>query len=279
MTRLAIVGVGLIGGSLARAARARGVAGHIVGVDPAFRDAERILGADIDAWCDPSDEASLERALSAADLIVLAMPVRVILTELERVLGFGTTVTDCGSTKRAIVQAALQLPGTGRFVPGHPMAGLPEGGVEHASADLFVGRRWILCPESSSPAAFQQVEDFVRQVGATPVNMAADAHDRAVALTSHVPQVLASALGARAAESGAEVAAGPGFASATRVAGGSPEIWRDIFASNADEVCRALGDIISELERVRSGLARPQPDTGAAMELLARARQARQRKE
>ena len=278
MTSLAIVGVGLIGGSLARAARARGAAKTIVGVDPSFREAEKVLGGDVDSWCDPSDAVALAEALSAVDVIVLAAPVRVILQELDRMLGFGATVTDCGSTKRAIAQAARKLPDAGRFVPGHPMAGLPAGSVAHASAELFVGRRWILCPEASARASLERVEELVRGVGAIPVTMAAEEHDRAVALTSHVPQVLASVLGAKAAESGAEIAAGPGFASATRVAGGSADIWRDIFATNADEVCRALADVCVELERVRAGLERQVPDTGPVMELVARARRARGRR-
>ena len=155
------------------------------------------------------------------------------------------------------------------------MAGFPEGGVEHADAELFVGRRWILCPEHCNPAAERQVEAMVRAVGAEPVSMQADAHDRAVALTSHAPQVLASALRAIAAEQGADTAAGPGFASATRVAGGSADIWQDIFASNADEVCWALQQMIGELEGVVARLKEDPPNTEGVMAVLARARRAR----
>jgi prephenate dehydrogenase len=157
------------------------------------------------------------------------------------------------------------------------MAGLPEGGVEYASADLFVKRRWILCPENSAPSSLMRVEGLVRKVGAEPVSMTAADHDKAVALTSHVPQVLASVLRATATELGADVAAGPGFASATRVAGGSPEIWDDIFESNADEVSWALLRVIDELQIIAEELGGSPANTAAVMQLLGRARVAREK--
>ena len=208
---------------------------------------------------------------------MLSAPVRVILAQLGRTLDYGAVVTDCGSTKREISQALAQHPGRARFVPGHPMAGFPEGGAAHAKADLFVGRRWILCPEASSNEARREVEALVQLVGAEPVEMSPAAHDRAVALASHVPQLLGSVLRATATEVGADAAAGPGFASATRVAGGSPAIWGDIFSSNADQICWALKCVTQELEQVIAGLERDPPDTGPALALLARARRARER--
>jgi len=275
MKSLAVVGVGLIGGSLVRAMRERAPEVRLVGVDPAWRDVAQVLGDNLDDVIDAGDRQAVQRAFAGVDLIVLSAPVRVILAELSRALESGAVVTDCGSTKREIAQAAIAHPSRGRFVPGHPMAGLPRGGAAHAKPDLFVGRRWILCPEASSDEARRCVEALVRQVGGLPVEMSPAAHDRAVALASHVPQLLGSVLSATAAEYGADAAAGPGFASATRVAGGSADIWGDIFSSNADQICWALKCVAHELEQVVRGLERDPPDTAPALELLARARQTR----
>jgi len=274
MTQIAIVGVGLIGGSLALALRKHGYAGRVVGIDPSWQKAEHALGGEL-LIVNALESQRVAEVLGASELIVLSMPVRLIREQVASALGYGVAVTDSGSTKREIVRALASCPGAERFVPGHPMAGLPEGGVEHARAELFEGRRWILCPEACEPASLAKVEAMVRQVGAEPLHMSAAEHDRAVALASHVPQVLASVLRATAAETRADVVAGPGFASATRVAGGAAEIWEDIFASNADQVRWALGKVISELESVLDGLGREPPDTRSVMQLLARARAAR----
>ncbi len=276
MNSVAVVGVGLIGGSLLRALSQRAAQLRLVGIDPEYRRAAQVLGGEVDQIVDSHDQAKVEGALAAAEVVVLSVPVRAIRQELPRALASGSTVTDCGSTKRGIVLAAEQCAGAERFVPGHPMAGFPEGGVEHADPDLFQGRRWILCPSASAPGAFQAVEQLVKTVGAEPVVMEAEAHDRAVALTSHVPQILASLLKTQASEFGAEVAAGPGFASATRVAGGSADIWQDIFTSNADEVAMALRRVGAELERLAVALGATPPDTDVVMALLDRARKARQ---
>lgn len=275
MKSLAVVGVGLIGGSLVRAIRERAPEVRLTGIDPAWHEVSEVLRDSIDEVVDAGDRQAVQRAFAGVDLIVLSAPVRVILAELPRALESGAVVTDCGSTKREIAQAAAAHPGRARFVPGHPMAGLPKGGAAHAKADLFVGRRWILCPEASSDEARRCVESLVHQVGGLPVEMSPAVHDRAVALASHVPQLLGSVLRATAAEFGADAAAGPGFASATRVAGGSAGIWGDIFSSNADQICWALKCVTHELEQVVRGLERDPPDTAPALELLARARQAR----
>lgn len=271
---LVVVGVGLIGGSIIRAVRARNNGARVVGVDPQWQAASEAVDAEV---VDAGDAAGVAAALAQAKLVVLATPVHVIRGELTRALDSGAIVTDCGSTKREIAQAAAAHPNSRRFVPGHPMAGFPEGGVQHADPNLFQDRRWILCPEFSAADAVTEVEALVRSVGAQLVRMNAADHDRAVALTSHVPQLLASVLRATAAEIGADAAAGPGFASATRVAGGSANIWADIFSSNADQIRWALKQVISELERVSGGLGADPVSTEAAMDLLARARQARDR--
>src|SRR5690606_36971061 len=128
----------------------------------------------------------------------------------------------------------------GRFVLGHPMAGHPEGGLHNARADLFHGNKWILCAQGSDPGAQQLVSEFVQALGSDVVFLDAEEHDRSVAVTSHLPQVVASALSVFAEEVDAKQAAGPGFASATRVAGGAEAMWRDIFETNDKAVGTAL---------------------------------------
>jgi prephenate dehydrogenase len=276
MKRVAIVGVGLIGGSLALALKEHGLVETITAVDW-LGDAGRRVLADgvVDRFLDPEARSDVDAALAGADLVVLAAPVRVIRAEVTRALRGGAIVTDCGSTKRDIVAAAEESPARARFVPGHPMAGLPDGGVDNSRPDLFQGRRWIFCPEGSAPDAVAQVRTLVERIGAHPVTMSAHAHDRAVAFASHLPQLLASALRARACDFEADRAAGPGFASATRVGGGSPAIWEDIFASNADEISAALRSVIGDLEELAAAFEAAPPNISAVLELLDRARQAR----
>jgi prephenate dehydrogenase len=276
--KVTVVGLGLLGGSFALGVRELEPTAEITAVDlpevwdrPAARRAAH-------AFVPVTDSAGFDAAVGAADLTLLAAPVQRIIAFLPRVLVRAKLVTDCGSTKRAIVAAAEMSPRRGRFVPGHPMAGAPEGGIDLAQPGLFRGRRWLLCPAGSDPDAASSVEELIRRLGAEPCRLDVVAHDRAVALTSHATQLLASALAAVALESGAEPAAGPAFESATRVAGGPPEMWGDILETNADLIEQALSALGTEIEAVRAGLARPIPDTTAALAVLARARRLRQRK-
>jgi prephenate dehydrogenase len=222
--------------------------------------------------CDASDESAVRRALGDADLVVVATPVGAIEAMIGEILDVARVVTDCGSTKRAIVDRARRSVRWPRFVPGHPMAGLPFGGIERAREDLFVGRPWLISPEGADSDAVELVERLVRGVGAEPLHLTIEQHDRAVALTSHLPQLLASALSVLAERRGAAVAAGPAFESATRVAGGGEAMWRDILATNADEVCAVIDALCGELEQVTRGLRKDPPDLGAALNLLERAR-------
>jgi prephenate dehydrogenase len=221
---------------------------------------------------DADDEACVREALSHADLTVLAVPVSAIVRLLPLALAGKGVVTDCGSTKRTIVEKARTEARCARFVPGHPMAGHPEGGLTNAREELFEGRRWLLCPEGVDPDALALVDELVRAVGAEPVLLDAENHDRAVAWTSHVPQLVASALFSLGTEERAEVAAGPAFASITRVAGGGRVMWQDIFGSNADAVAVALRRLSADLGASASALE--QGDVEPALELLARARRA-----
>jgi prephenate dehydrogenase len=275
--RLVVLGFGLIGGSLALAARARGVAARVVGVDRADVLALPEARAAADDFVDVADEGAARQAVHDADLVVMATPVGAIEATIGEVLEAGDVVTDCGSTKRAIVSAAERSPRRMRFVPGHPMAGLPQGGILHARADLFEGRPWLICPEHSDGDAVLRVEELVRGVGAEPRHLSADEHDRAVALTSHVPQLLASALAVLAEARRARSTAGPAFESATRVAGGGEAMWRDILATNADEVTAVLEALGTELDAVARALRRVPADLGPALNLLERARAVRSR--
>jgi prephenate dehydrogenase len=277
--RLAIVGFGLIGGSLALAARGRAIASHVVGVDRADVLAAPEAKVAADELIDVTDDERVRDALRAAELVVVATPVGAIEAVIGEMLDVAAIVTDCGSTKRAILAAAARSSRRSRFVPGHPMAGLPQGGIQRARPDLFEGRPWLLCPEQSDADAVSTVERLVSGVGAEPLRLGAEEHDRAVALTSHLPQLLASALAVLAETRRAGVAAGPAFESATRVAGGGESMWRDILATNADEVSAVIDALGAELEVVSRALRRQPPDLGPALRLLERARGLRARGE
>lgn len=279
MEQLTVCGVGLMGGSLALAVRERGLARRVVGIDSWSTVPPPSV---LDEAISVRDEAGCREAYAASDLTVLAMPVSAIRAALPGVLdalrNTAGVVTDCGSTKRALVEVAAEHGARPRFVPGHPMAGHPEGGLANARGDLFVGRRWLLCPENvSAPDALERVTELVRAVGAEPILLSAEEHDRSVAFTSHVPQLVASALAVLVAEVGADIAAGPGFASATRVAGGAENMWRDIFVSNGDAVADALGKLSQRLSAAAVALAQEPADPHPALALLAEARALRTR--
>lgn len=268
---LTIVGFGLIGASLAAALKARDATVHVVAADIADAlnvDAVRKLS---DERYDVTRPGALEAAMRGTELTVLAAPVRVIEQQLPIALEVATRITDCGSTKRTIAYSS-DAP---RFVPGHPMAGRPMGGAAAATSDLFEKKRWLLCPEGRDAEVVRFVRSVVEYVGANVVEMSVDDHDRAVAVTSHVPQIFASALAVHARRVHAEVAAGPAFVSATRVAGGNLAMWRDIFSTNADAVSEVITDLAAELERI--GRALEAGDIEAVLQVLKNARDLRGR--
>jgi len=275
MKRLAIFGFGLIGASIAAAVRKAAPEISLVGIDLPKAVTSAEVRALTDEQIDSSDRERVRQAVARADLCVLAAPVAVIRAELPALLQSAQVVTDCGSTKRSIYEAVSGLPRARRFVPGHPMAGGPEGGAALARADLFQHQTWLLCPEDCDPDALAQVERLVALVGANSVHLSLDAHDRAVAYTSHVPQLVASALSVMASRSNALLAAGPAYRATTRSAGGAEVMWRDIFAANAHEISSVLRELASELENVARGLEASPPDSSAALALLAAARRAR----
>jgi prephenate dehydrogenase len=262
--RIAIVGVGLIGGSIGLAARRRieGVTVSGFDPDPGALEAARERGA-VDVGC-----ASLEEALKGAEVSFLCAPVA-NLPDLARTAlaeGGEGVVTDVGSTKRVVLEslASSGLPGSdlARFVGGHPLAGAEAAGVGHARPELFDGATWYLTPtERTSGLLYERLYRTISALGARPEAIAADLHDRVMATVSHVPHVLANVLANQAARALGDdaprlPATGPSFRDATRVAGANPALWRDILLANRDAVGAELDVFIDELARVRDELRR-----------------------
>src|SRR3954470_10244323 len=236
--RIAVIGTGLMGTSVALAARRRG--DDVAAWDP---DPDVLTRAAARDALTPAE--SLERAVEHAELVVVAAPIGQLPSTVAAVLAATTeaTVTDVGSTKASVVRAANGSP---RFVGGHPICGSEARGPDHASAALFEGVTWFLTPVAQTdPTRHRQVHTFVTALGATPVAIDAEAHDRLVALTSHVPHVLANVVanqtGAARVEGHEPLAhAGGSLRDMTRVAGANPRIWVDIFLDNAQAIRGAL---------------------------------------
>lgn len=277
MKRLAVFGFGLIGASVAAAVRKAAPNVEIIALDLPAALASPEVRALSDRQIDSSDRAGIQRVAVEADLCLLAAPVSVIESALPVLLETAQAVTDCGSTKRSICARIAGLPRARRFVPAHPMAGGPEGGAGMARAELFHSQTWLVCPEDSDLDAVLRVEQLIEWVGAKSVHLSIAEHDRAVAYTSHAPQLLASALSVLAERAGALPAAGPAYRATTRSAGGAEAMWRDIFAANADEIAAVLRQLASELGLVADGLEASPSDPSAALKLLAQARSARRR--
>jgi prephenate dehydrogenase len=233
-----IIGLGLIGGSLARALTRAG--DRVFGVDTAsVVRAARRQGAIAAGAEDP--DGALE-----ADLIVLAAPPRAnlaILRRLVRRVDSRTVITDLGSVKAPIC-AVARAKKLASFVGGHPMAGSERSGFAASRADLFQDHPWILTPEGASRSAVAAVRDLARRVGARPVVMRAEEHDRSVAFLSHLPQLVSWAIEEAARADGVARRhldlAGPGFRDMTRLARSPRPLWREILGQNRGEVARAL---------------------------------------
>lgn len=257
---VALVGVGLIGGSLGMSIKRKGLAEKVVGVG---RSEQRLMQARILGAIDEY-RMEAEDSVEDADLVVICTPVRTIISKLRSFssrLKPGAVVTDVGSTKREIVDAAAEcMPEHATFIGGHPMAGTEKSGVEAAFPDLFLGATYVLTPsESTDLTALGRLTSLVESTGARIEVMSAKEHDRTVAIVSHLPHVLAGALlaqtesSARNCESIFRLAAGS-FRDATRVSDSPPEIWRDICLSNADEIARAIDDFQILLNHVKDSL-------------------------
>lgn len=254
--RIGIVGLGLIGGSIAFAARELWPDSLVIAVDnkDVLETAMRLHAIDVAA-----DDLFV---LAEADLVVLAAPVRqnlAILERLDECVSQAAVVTDTGSTKREIVRAAAHLPPRFTFVGGHPLGGAAASGLEHARADLFKGRPWLFTPASDAAGpALEKLLDFARALGADPRVIDATAHDRLLAFLSHLPQLTASALmqvvGENVGDEGLRFA-GRGLVDTTRLASSPADIWRDIAFTNADELGPALDQLITLLTEMRADLS------------------------
>jgi prephenate dehydrogenase len=266
---VAIVGVGLIGGSLGMALRHRGLARRVIGI--ARREETLAEAASVGAL----DEGSLDpAAVATAELVVLCAPVLSVpplVRALAPHLRAGALVTDVGSTKATLLaEAAALLPPGVELVGGHPMAGSERDGVLAAREDLFENAVWVVTPTPHCRReSVARLEELVRRVGARPVTLEPAPHDEAVARISHLPHVAAAALASAAADSGipaetlALLVAG-GFRDTTRIAASSPVMWRDICLTNRDAVLAGMADLERRLSGFRSAL-----EAANAEELLA----------
>jgi prephenate dehydrogenase len=264
-----VVGLGLVGSSVALALRSAGW--HVVGSDIDERRAARALEIGVvDTLGPPSD----------ATLVVVATPVAAVAEVARRLLAErrsdpGFVVTDVGGVKGQIVDMVDDP----RFVGGHPMAGSEQEGPDGASADLFVGATWVLTPTGSTdPDAFRTVRSVVASFGADAVELSPQRHDALVAIVSHLPHLAAATLMCLASDASEEHAvllrlAAGGFRDMTRIAAGEPAIWPDIFRDNAGAVLVALDDLQERLGRARRMIA--EGDRGALIELLEQARSSR----
>jgi prephenate dehydrogenase len=253
--KIGIIGLGLIGGSIALAAREIWPSSLVIAVDnkDVLETAMRLHAIDVAA-----DDLIV---LAEADLVILAAPVRqnlALLDELDEYLRQPAVITDTGSTKREIVNAAKTLPSRFTFIGGHPLGGAAASGLEHARPDLFKGRPWLFTPTTDSGGEpLEKLLAFAVALGALPRTLDVAAHDRLLAFLSHLPQLTASALmhvvGEAVGEEGLGLA-GRGLVDTTRLASSPAEIWRDIAATNADEIGPALDTLIGLLEDLRADL-------------------------
>ena len=258
METVAIVGVGLIGGSFGLALKKAGFGGAVLGVS-----SESSIGAALERGAIDRG-APLGEAAGAADLIYLAQPIGRILDTLHHLDGLvrpTALITDAGSTKHTIVSEARKLVRRCQFLGEHPLAGKEKRGAAEADADLFSGRTYVLTPgslEELETAAVRAFVGWVRRIGAKPVILGAAEHDRLVSFTSHLPQLASTALAATLAENLTApddlLVAGPGLIDSTRLALSAYELWRDILATNTEPIEQALTAYINELEQLRENL-------------------------
>ncbi len=253
LRNITVIGTGLIGASAALAARKAGAS--VRGWDP---DPDILRAAQEREAIDPV--ATFAEAVAGSDLVLIAAPVAELPHVVREVLAGapeGCVVTDVGSTKTAVCAAA---DGDERFIGGHPICGAETRGPERATAELFEGATWFLTPTAATgPELLRAVHGFVTSLGARPVAIDAGAHDRLVAVTSHVPHVLANVLINQAGATRVDghdplQAAGGSLRDMTRIAGANPRIWVDIFLDNRDAVVTALGEHRRRIEQLEAAL-------------------------
>lgn len=258
ISQLTIVAPGLLGASLAMAARAKGAARRI---SVYARRPDAAAKAASEPWCDFAS-ADLAEACDGADLIVLCAPVERIISlaqDLAPSISGNPIVTDVGSVKGEIARrCASALAGKARFVGSHPMAGSEKTGMDHASAGLFEGRPCFVTPrEDSDPSATQAVIDLWTAIGSRVIVESPDKHDEIVACVSHLPHMLASALATYLSRHCAEAGSycGNGLRDTTRVAAGDPALWREIISQNRQEILRAIAGFQDHLQAFSAAIA------------------------
>jgi prephenate dehydrogenase len=270
---IAVVGVGLIGGSIALAAKSHGAARVVLGVG---RNPKRLEEARRRGVIDEGT-ADLPSAARRADLLVFCSPVDVIVAgvrEAAMACKAGALITDAGSVKACLCRdLANGLPQSVEFVGAHPLAGSEKQGFEHADARLFEKRLCVVTPlGTNSRSAVERVAAFWKKLGSQIIEMSPEAHDRALAETSHLPHLVAAALAATLSPENRALAAS-GFRDTTRVASGDPELWTAIFLENREELLGSLSRHDALLGRFRKALE--QNDAGALKELLKAAKMSR----
>jgi prephenate dehydrogenase len=265
--KVAVLGTGLIGGSIGLAARARAGA-HVSGWDP---DPEALRKA-FDSGAVDEAAADIASAVEGAEVVFAAAPVGALAETVRAALahaGEDCVVSDVGSTKLALEEARSDP----RFVGGHPLAGSHEAGVEHARDDLFEEAAWYLCPSDDvKEASYDRLRKLIERFGAEPIPIDADMHDRLMATVSQLPHVLANLLVSQLAAARRDdvqpaslrtLGVGPSFRDATRVAGSNSAIWTDIYLANREALCAAIDDLAGRLAEVRTMLSGVDADAGA----------------
>lgn len=264
--RVAVLGVGLIGGSVGLAARERAQA-EVCGFDPD----EGVRARALELGAIDTQAADIAGAVAGADVVFVAVPVSALAETVRLALdaaGPDCVVSDVGSTKRVLADVGVDE----RFIGGHPLAGAETAGVEHARADLFEGATWYLTPAETGAAGvlYERLHSLIVAFGANPTPIDADTHDRLMACVSHLPHVLANLLVTQAAgllgddESARVSGVGPSFRDATRVAGANSAVWTDIYLSNSDALIATIDELVGRLGGVREMLSQ-----GHAAELTA----------
>ena len=249
---VAILGVGLIGGSIGLAVRQRGLSDRVIGIGrkPARLRKAKQLGAVTETT------TNIERGVSEADFVIVCTPVQYVVEQVREISQYvrsGTLITDVGSTKQTIVEGLTVLE-NGHFIGSHPMAGGERGGVGNADADLFEKRTIVVTPEKrTNKAAQSRITKFWKSLGARVMELDCKEHDRAVAVISHLPHTLASVLSTQANVKQLALAAG-GWIDTTRIAGADPELWLEILRDNNKQVIRAVDRFLDDLHKFRDAL-------------------------
>ncbi len=276
---LSIIGVGLIGGSLARALRKAKLVGRVTGCNRCEETLKKAIELDV------IDDYSLDvsEAVKGADVVVIGTPLSVtekLFPKIAEAMGRNTVLTDVGSAKSSVVNAARKTLGDNfsRFVPGHPIAGTEQSGVEASFAELFIDHRVILTPvEETCEKSHKLITDMWKAVGADVVDLDVNHHDEVLAATSHLPHMLAYALvdclaSMQEREEIFKYAAG-GFADFTRIASSNPDMWHDICFSNRDALLKTLDKFSEHIEQVKNAIE--SSDSEQLLKIFTRAKKVR----